>query len=243
MNAFSLRDRIIQDYAAYVQSFLKIRDGSTRQFVHQKLAEGALWPEALVQLNPAYEFGPTAEDLVAGGHLHPMCGQIFRVRAPDDDSLRSIRLYRHQHEAIRAALRREHYVLTTGTGSGKSLTYLIPIFDHILKHNPEQGRVRAIIVYPLNALINSQEKAIRAFGENMPGEMPIRVNRYTGQENDEEKQAIRENPPHVLLTNYVMLELMLTRPAERPFVDRTLAALEFLVLDELHTYRGRQGGT
>src|SRR5690606_34894469 len=65
--------------------------------------------------------------------------------------------------------------------------------------------------------------------------------RYTGQESDDEKQRIQDNPPHVLLTNYVMLELMMTRVHERVFVDRAVAELEFLAIDELHTYTGRQG--
>src|SRR5205085_6512849 len=61
------------------------------------------------------------------------------------------------------------------------------------------------------------------------------------QESDTQKREIQNNPPHILLTNYVMLELMLTRPEERPFVEAASSALQFLVLDELHTYRGRQG--
>ena len=93
--------------------------------------------------------------------------------------------------------------------------------------------MRAIIVYPMNALINSQDEAIRGLLANLGDDRsPITWRRYTGQESDREKQEIQQNPPHILLTNYVMLELMLTRPEERPFVDRTAAALEFLVLDE-----------
>ncbi|MGI6286607.1 DEAD/DEAH box helicase [Neomoorella humiferrea] len=233
---FSLRENIVRDYAEYVKSFLKIRDESIARFVQEKLDAGELWPDALVQLNPAYEYGPSINDLVSRGLLHPLCKEIFY----------GFRLYQHQYQAIEVALRRENYVVTTGTGSGKSMTYLIPIIDHVLKHNPEDGRVRAIIVYPMNALINSQLNAIdslaKSFNERNPGtQFPITYNRYTGQESDEEKRSIRENPPHILLTNYVMLELMLTRPEERPFVDRTFTALEFLVFDELHTYRGRQG--
>ncbi len=74
------------------------------------------------------------------------------------------------------------------------------------------------------------------------GASPVRFDKYTGQERDEERQRIQDDPPHILLTNYVMLEYMLLRPAERHFTDRATANLEFFVLDELHTYRGRQGG-
>jgi ATP-dependent helicase YprA (DUF1998 family) len=138
------------------------------EFVTARLNEGALWPDPLVQLSPAFAEGPTVEEIVATGHLHPLCAQLFRVPGPDGTP-RPIRLYQHQYQAIQAASRREPYVLTTGTGSGKSLTYLIPIFDHVLKHDPDAGRVRAIIVYPMNALINSQDEAIQRLASNFPG--------------------------------------------------------------------------
>jgi ATP-dependent helicase YprA (DUF1998 family) len=238
MNVFQLRDRVIEDYRGYVRSFLKMADPRVTGFVDARLDEGALWPDPLVQMSPAYAEGPTVEELVSAGELHPLCARIFR----DPDSGRSIHLYRHQADAIRVAARREPYVLTTGTGSGKSLTYLIPIFDHVLKHDPKAGKVRAIIVYPMNALINSQKEAIDRLAGNLGGTpTPVTWKRYTGQESQADRRAIQQDPPHILLTNYVMLELMLTRPDERSLVDREATALAFLVLDELHTYRGRQG--
>ena len=124
----------------------------------------------------------------------------------------------------------EPYVVTTGTGSGKSLTYLVPIYDHILRNQPEKPGVRAIIVYPMNALINSQWEALKAYAKGYP-ENQVRFERYTGQDKDEARQRILDNPPHILLTNYVMLEYMLLRPAERKFTDSATAHLEFLVLD------------
>ena len=70
---------------------------------------------------------------------------------------------------------------------------------------------------------------------------PITFGQYTGQEKEEARQKMREHPPQVLLTNYMMLELLLTRVRERPIRDAIYANLRFLVFDELHTYRGRQG--
>src|SRR6266498_5877039 len=72
------------------------------------------------------------------------------------------------------------------------------------------------------------------------GKGPVTFRRYTGQEREEERKEIVANPPDILLTNYVMLELILTRTEERPLVGAA-KGLRFLVLDELHTYRGRQG--
>src|SRR5262249_15987260 len=88
----------------------------------------------------------------------------------------------------------------------------------------------------------SQQHGIARFFANLlESDRVVRCERYTGQEREADKKRIQQNPPHILLTNYVMLELMLTRPDEFPFVDASTAALQFVVLDELHTYRGRQG--
>ena len=97
----------------------------------------------------------------------------------------------------------------------------------------------------MNALVNSQYESLKRLSHNYTertgNEFPVRFEKYTGQEGKETKDRIQRNPPHILLTNYVMLELMLVRPQERNFVDKTTNALQFLVFDELHTYRGRQG--
>ena len=240
MDIFQLRQQSINQYAAYTRSFLTISDPDIRTFVDTALAEGRLWPDSLVQLSPAYDKASTVADLVEHGTLHPACGEIFRV--PDGaEGLRPLHLFRHQKRAIDLAAAGRNYVVTTGTGSGKSLTYIIPIVNHVLRNRPQDGRVRAIIVYPMNALINSQAKAIERFFGNVSGDCPVRFARYTGQESDTDKRTIQQNPPHILLTNYVMLELMLTRPDEFTFVNAGAANLQFVVLDELHTYRGRQG--
>src|SRR5690349_11522704 len=94
----------------------------------------------------------------------------------------------------------------------------------------------------MNALANSQENELKKFlqigYEN--GKGPVTFARYTGQENDERRQQIIAHPPDILLTNYVMLELLMTRPHEKKLMEQA-RGLRFLVLDELHTYRGRQG--
>ena len=145
MDVFALRDRIIEEYRGYIEGFLNIADPHILSFVRRELSSGRLWPEPLVQINPAFEMGCTVQDLVNEGLLHPLCAQAFDYR-----------LYRHQEEAIRMALARRHVVVSSGTGSGKSLTYWLPILDYVLRHNPEEEGVRAIVVYPMNALANSQ---------------------------------------------------------------------------------------
>ena len=150
-------------------------------------------------------------------------------------------LHKHQEEAIRIAKSKESYVLSTGTGSGKSLTYIIPITNEILTHGSGKG-IKAIIVYPMNALANSQEGELRKFVEfGYPqNSHPLTFASYTGQQDDVRREEIISNPPDILLTNFVMLELILTRTEEKKLRDAA-KGLQFLVLDELHTYRGRQG--
>ncbi len=242
MNVFDLRHRLVEDYADFTRSFVVIRDERVRARVDEELAAGLLWPPPIVQLNPAFEPGGTIDDVVAEGLLHPRCAQIFRRgKTPDDPEGEPLRLHRHQREAIEAARGGGNYVLTTGTGSGKSLAYIVPIVDHVLRNGTGRG-IQALVVYPMNALANSQVGELEKFlAIGPPGSTNlVSFRRYTGQESQEERDEILHSPPDILLTNYVMLEYILTRPFDSPVV-KAAQGLRFLVLDELHTYRGRQG--
>jgi ATP-dependent helicase YprA (DUF1998 family)/very-short-patch-repair endonuclease len=242
MDVFSLRNRLISDYASYVQSFIHLHDPLISKKVYDSLTEGLLWPDPLIQLNPAFEPGEWIEELVTDGVLHPECGKIFRIKPEKSDEGHPLRLHRHQVDAIKAAKSSANYVLTTGTGSGKSLAYIVPIVDHVLRNGKGKG-IQAIVVYPMNALCNSQYGELEKFlCHGYPaGQEPVRFAKYTGQESDEQKQKAIADPPDIILTNYVMLELILTRPEENKSLVRAAQDLKFLVLDELHTYRGRQG--
>ena len=240
MNVFDVRKSLVADYREYVQSFVEVADRRISEHVAAHYENGELWPEPLLQLNPSFETGKNIDELVDEGILHPSCRTIFRGgKSAANPGGKTMRLHRHQDEAIRVAKKDVSYVLTTGTGSGKSLTYIIPIVDHVLRFGTGKG-VQAIIVYPMNALANSQRDELDKF-LSPTGDKPIvRYARYTGQEKEDERKAILDNPPDILLTNYMMLELMLTRWKDRPLIEGS-RALAFLVLDELHTYRGRQG--
>lgn len=240
MDIFQLRDSVIGDYQRFIEGFLYIRDDTIREVVENTLDAGLLWPEPWLSLNPRFAPGGTVEDLVRVHVLLPECARVFQM-GKDSGVGKELSLYRHQVEAVEAAQAGDNYVLTTGTGSGKSLSYMIPIVDRVLRAGSGSG-VKAIVVYPMNALANSQGVELRKFlGAGYPdGKGPVTFGRYTGQENDEEKQRIIANPPDILLTNFVTLEYILTRTDERPLVAQA-QDLRFLVLDELHTYRGRQG--
>jgi len=234
MNVFETHAKIIDDYASYIQSFINIADPAIREKVDTALGKGKLWPEPLLQFNPAYELAGSVTEIAESGLIHGATADIFKGYS----------LYRHQIEAIKLGIAGQDFVVTSGTGSGKSLTYIGSIF-HKLLTEPQSSGVTAIVVYPMNALINSQTNEFRIYKENYEhaagSSFPITFGQYTGQEKEDVRAKMREHPPQVLLTNYMMLELLLTRLQERPLRDSIYENLRFLVFDELHTYRGRQG--
>lgn len=242
MNIFDLHSSVLTDYSDFVQSFFTIADDRARQTVEQALNEEArLWPPFLLQVSPSYERAATVAELADQETLHREAAQIFR-----DGNGKPFHLYRHQVEALDQARQGESYVVTSGTGSGKSLTYFLPIFDDLLRRPAAGDRVAALVVYPMNALVSSQLQALEKLRDGYQRRtgrpFPVTFAKYTGETSEEERQALRQHPPQILLTNYVMAELMLVRPEDQRFFDRTDGGLRFLVFDELHTYRGRQGG-
>ena len=243
MDVFEYRDSIVSDYRSFTTSFTKIKAEDIQSFVKEQYDTGHYWPAPLIQLNPVYVSGQNVEDLVAAGKLHPTCQDIFRFGRENGSPGISAQLYKHQQDAIDIAQKGESYVLTTGTGSGKSLSYILPIVDHILKtKQADSPSIKAIIIYPMNALVNSQLEELEKFLGHYGDSKPITYGRYTGQESQEERQLMAAIPPDIVLTNFMMLELLMTRQDD---LDRTVMqaakGLKYLVLDELHTYRGRQG--
>jgi len=234
MNVFETHGRIIADYTSYIRSFINISDPAIRDTVEAALAEGKLWPEPLLQFNPAYQMAGSVSEVAKSGLLHPALSDIFKGYS----------LYRHQLEAIKLGTAGRDFVVTSGTGSGKSLTYMGSIF-HRLLNEPNASGVTAIVVYPMNALINSQTNEFKTYRDNYEHgtgkTFPITFGQYTGQEKDDARTKMRDVPPQILLTNYMMLELLLTRVQERAIRDAIYESLRFLIFDELHTYRGRQG--
>lgn len=236
---FDLHERVLKDYANFVRSFFLIADPRAQAFVDQALEEGIhLWPEPLVQLSPAYVAGPTVDELAETGRITEETARIFRF-----EDGRPFRLYRHQEEAIEKALAGESFVVTSGTGSGKSLCYFLPILDNWIRQGGSVGQVTALVVYPMNALVNSQYQALQdlrqRYERRYSRPFPLRFARYTGETAESDREDLRRDPPQILLTNYVMAELLLVRPEDQRFLSSN--GLRFLVFDELHTYRGRQG--
>ena len=215
-----------------------------------------------IQASPPFAMRRSLEDLIREGTI----SSGFRA-LPEDVLPLDRPLYEHQETAIlKAAGLHRNLVVATGTGSGKTECFLIPILDHLLRER-ERGElgnpgVRALLLYPMNALANDQVKRLRRLLAPFPD---VTFGRYVGETEREphkaeaafrlrypgeprianeliSREAMQERPPHVLLTNYAMLEYLLVRPDDSPFFDGPHAGRwHFLVLDEAHVYSGAQG--
>ena len=165
--------------------------------------------------------------------------------------------FQHQLECWRHLLDEapRSVLVTSGTGSGKTECFLVPILEDLARERAEGGAltgVRALFLYPLNALINSQRDRLRAwcngFGNDVqfclyngetPETAPAHKQRKAGAE-QVSRQALRERPAPVLVTNSTMLEYMLVRTEDRPILRQSRGKLRWIVLDEAHTYIGSQ---
>ncbi|WP_241178634.1 hypothetical protein [Mycobacterium sp. P7213] len=126
MDIFRVHKDLIDDYRLFTTSAIEPRDPRVSQHVQDELARQAQWPEPWLSLNPMFASGGSIDALVAEGLLHPECEEIFRPkRHIADVGTAPITLHRHQREAIETARSGNSYVLTTGTGSGKSLAVLL----------------------------------------------------------------------------------------------------------------------
>ncbi|MBV4465788.1 DEAD/DEAH box helicase [Pseudomonas sp. SWRI79] len=151
-------------------------------------------------------------------------------------------------------------LVATGTGSGKTECFLYPILEHCRMARAEGRRgIKAIILYPMNALASDQAGRVAKQIVDAAGLTGIRAGLYVGDAPAVESQtvtrledgsysvitdreALRENPPDILLTNYKMLDFLLIRAADAPlWVQQQPDTLRYLVVDELHTFNGAQG--
>ena len=242
MSIFTLHTTVVEDYRDFVRSFFTVADDRARAFIeHELVAEARLWPEALLQVSPSYSRVASVDDLAVRGVILSETAQIFRNERGEP-----FFLYQHQVEAMEHASRRQSYVVTSGTGSGKSLTYFLPIIDAFLRNRTAPDRVAALVVYPMNALVNSQLEALkklaRGYESRTGRRFPISFAKYTGDVQGDARRDVQTRPPQILLTNYVMAELLLVRPDDQSLLPPAGPdGLRYFVFDELHTYRGRQG--
>ena len=250
---------ITSGYRRYLRSLLAVRDPRIAAALDHEITHSDLLTKGpLLEATPPYEHGATLDTLIREGVLSP----AFRKIGSDALPL-SRPLYVHQEQAIRKVSAGRNVVVATGTGSGKTESFLYPILDALSAEYARDGvlrpGVRALLLYPMNALANDQMKRLRQILKAAPH---ITFGRYVGDTKDNDQQAVdvfgrlnpgepilknellsrramRARPPHLLLTNYAMLEYLLLRPADMDLFEGEHAGQwQFLVLDEAHVYDG-----
>jgi hypothetical protein len=256
--------REIQDrYLGYLKTSFYFRDPELRRSFETELERGRLVNGPFLESTPIYARETTTRDLlreILTAHVDPGFATSL-----DPDRL----LYVHQEQAIRRLVEGRNVVVATGTGSGKTEAYLLPILCALCLESLERERapgVRALILYPMNALANDQRRRLGELAKRLRdngSQFTFTFGRYTGEtpedESDSRRSArqhlddrkdgelvlrseMRARPPDILLTNYSMLEYLLLRPDDSPlFDDGRGATWRFCVLDEAHQYRGTKG--
>ncbi len=157
MNVFDLDGVLVRDYERFARSFTKIRAKDIQEQVKSLYSSDRFWPDPLLSINPRFKAGDSVEQLVRGGTLHESTAQVFSLNG------KGLILHRHQAQAVAKAASGQSFVVTTGTGSGKSLCFFIPIIDAAIRARfaGEAHRTRAIVIYPMNALANSIGRGTR----------------------------------------------------------------------------------
>lgn len=265
MNSASLAAMVEARYRGYLNTRYAFRDPSMREQFADLLRDGSLAKGPFLESTGSFPKGMLVRDFLEEA-ITGVVDEEFK------ESLNGSRhLYAHQEEALRRiSLLRHNAVVATGTGSGKTETFLLPILvelyrEHLLGTLDEPG-VRALIIYPLNALAHDQRSRLGGIAqrlEQLGSAFSFTFGQYTGEtpENSRDlrrsaqaklddrmqgeivlREEMRSSPPHILLTNFSMLEYLLLRPADSPLFDGEQAKTwKFLVLDEAHQYNGALG--
>jgi len=263
MDILNLSREVLERYRQYLLTTFSFRDPGLRASFEEALRRGSLSRGPYIEATPPFRRGRTPHELFTELLEGPFDEGFLKALYGDRP------LYLHQERAIRRVVGGRNVVVATGTGSGKTETFLYPILLHLywehLRGELGPG-VRALILYPMNALAHDQRerlgaicKRLEAFGSSFRFTFGQYVGETPEDEKDTYRQAqehlerrmvgelvlrreMREEPPHILLTNYSMLEYLLLRPEDSPLFDHGRARWwTFLVLDEAHQYRGTRG--
>ena len=265
MDYYALSKIIEERYQRYIGTTFYFKDPILRASFLEALKNNQITKGPFLEATPAFQRGHKATELfqkITGTVPEPALIQAINGER---------RLYSHQEEAIQRISAGRNVVIATGTGSGKTEGFLYPILLHLLSESQKgsltktQG-VRALILYPMNALAYDQRERLGGICKHLEqGKSAFRFTfgQYVGSTPENEKdnwrhaqdaiehrlpgeritrEEMRSTPPHILLTNYSMLEYQLLRPKDSPLFDPPNGQTwRFLVLDEAHQYRGTSG--
>lgn len=259
-NPIRASENIFDDYLRYIETTFFIKDQDYFQQFKKSLKEDGNFANGpFLDVTDSFEAGLSLEELIKKSIVSSEFKNINSPKLPLNRAL-----YKHQEESIIKVSEGQNVVITTGTGSGKTESFLLPIINYLLKQKEEGSLtpgVRALIIYPMNALANDQMKRMYDIFQNYPH---ITFGAYTGEtEHSEERalkkyrrlnsrdplpnelisrNAMKQNPPHILITNYAMLEYLMIRPEDNVFFNGDFSEeWKYVVLDEAHTYTGATG--
>ena len=261
-------EAIKESFIRYLTTAFRLRDQKLRTLFHEEVERFLFTNGPILEATPPFKNCAFLKDLSGDGTWDEECESFLCLIFP---TLQKNPLYLHQEKAIKKVLGGRNVFIASGTSSGKTEGFLIPIYRHLIQEHL-QGKlnpgVRALLLYPMNALANDQLRRLREIARIVEKEMPdvrITFGRYVGDTPYWEKQGkekfrltnpdedpvesellsreeMQKNPPHILITNYAMLEYLLLRPEDSPFFDGEYAkSWKFLVLDEAHIYNGANG--
>lgn len=248
---------ITEKYTRYLSTIFSLADPEYQKLFEQQLQQIPFAKGPFLEVTDAFEKGPTILELMESGALPPTFDRLgFHSSRP---------LYRHQADALRKLSAGGNAVVSTGTGSGKTESFLLPILrDMVIQANEGSlnAGVRAMLIYPMNALANDQIERLRELLKDYP---TITFGSYTGQTEETYQKALtgyrslnegrdpipnelicrqqmKDSPPHILITNYAMLEYLMVRPDDDVFFQpRHTQNWKYIVLDEAHVYKGSTG--
>lgn len=228
-------DHVLDEYRDYLRTEFRAKDAGLRAALDRELdSPGFLAQEPFFQCHRPFKSGSRWREL-------PIDARLAGVM---ENRSKSQTAYLHQSDAIAELLspQTRPVVVTTGTGSGKTEAFLLPVIQNAFEDATrfKKSGLTAILIYPMNALANDQKLRIDDYLAEAGFAGAIRVEQYDRGTSQAKRQEMRANPPHILLTNYMMLEYLLVRPADREDIFANHRC-RFLVLDEVHTYRGILG--
>lgn len=258
LNPIERSKYIDRRYKEYLRSSFQFGNKTLQKLFEEQLEQENLFKGPYVDLSLPFQRGKSLIELMDESVV---CRSFAKLG--DIDFERP--LYSHQEEAIRNIGAGRSAIITTGTGSGKTECFLYPILNDLMTDvengNREIG-IRAIFLYPMNALVNDQIDRVRRiltqcsditygfFTSDTKESAPRNYREAYGEENDVfipdnelvSRREIREKPPHLLFTNYSMLEYLLIRPNDYAlFTPERLKNWKYVVLDEAHSYHGSLG--
>ena len=261
LSPMDVHRRLRAGLAEAVVSRAGIRHEGLNAFLRQNLAstdpsKGALLSEQLFQAAPGYvSSGKSPDELASLLHLRTI---EAITQTPDKELRFDYPAYAHQLSTweLLSSADPQSVLVSSGTGSGKTECFLVPMLDDLVRASEAEGQltgVRALMLYPLNALIASQEKRLTAWTKPLSGD--VRFGLYNGlmgtaRKSSRDKaeheiphqvlyrETLRANPPPILVTNQTMLEYMTIRREDRKILDASRGKLRWIVIDEAHSYIG-----